>query len=104
VCVCVCVCVRARERETQADRERETAPGTPRFNLGVDGDWILGSLPLASPPTPEHSVVANDPGVGCVSGCYGGASKWHELHAGRYVAVCLAKLAREKVMLCNSEV
>jgi hypothetical protein len=45
VSVCVCVCVRARERET--DRKRETAPGTPRYNLGVDGDWILGSRPLA---------------------------------------------------------
>jgi hypothetical protein len=85
--------------------ERETAPGTPRFNLGVNGDWILGSLPLdPPPPPPAHSVVTNNAGVGCVSECDEGASKRQELHPGRYVAVCLTKRAREKVMLCNSEV
>jgi hypothetical protein len=86
--LCVCVCVREKE------------PGTPRFKLGVNGDWILGSLPLPV----EESAVANDAGVGCVSDCDGGASKRQELHPGRYVAVWLAKRARETVMLCISEV
>jgi len=39
-----------------------------------------------------------------VSDCDGGASKRQELHPGPYVAVCLAKRARENVMLCKSEV